>query len=145
MKIYIVGSMAAFKDFNKTKKELEKLNFEPVLPLYVGELSRGEITQVHTNQRKKDNELIKENFRYVSSVDAVLVVNVEKNGIKNYVGANTLIEMAFAHVQNKPIFLLNDVPEIAYQDEIESMKPIVLNGDLTKIKGYLCQSILKIK
>jgi len=58
---------------------------------------------------------------------------MDKNGIGNYIGGNTLIEMAFAHVLNKKIFLLNPVPEISYKDEIIAMQPIILNGNLEKI------------
>jgi predicted RNA-binding protein with PUA domain len=42
--------------------------------------------------------------------------------------------MAFAYVLDKKIFLLNPIPKISYSDEIYAMKPIILNGDLTKIK-----------
>jgi hypothetical protein len=34
----------------------------------------------------------------------------------------------------KKIFLLNPSPQMAYSDEIVAMKPIVINGDLSKIK-----------
>lgn len=41
--------------------------------------------------------------------------------------------MAFAHVLDKKIFLLNPIPEIPYKDEIVAMQPIILDGDLAKI------------
>jgi hypothetical protein len=63
-----------------------------------------------------------------------LIVNITKNGIANYVGGNALIEMAFAHVLNKKVFLLNDIPlQLNYSDDIAAMQPLVINGDLTKI------------
>ena len=34
---------------------------------------------------------------------------------------------------NKKIFLLNNIPEISYSDEIKAMKPIVLNGGISSI------------
>lgn len=33
--------------------------------------------------------------------DAILVLNYDKKGIKNYIGGNTLMEMGFAHVHDK--------------------------------------------
>jgi len=45
-----------------------------------------------------------------------------------------LIEIAFAHVLDKKIYLLNPVPNISYSDEIEAMKPVILNGKLDNIK-----------
>jgi len=65
--------------------------------------------------------------------DAVLVVNFDKKGIKGYVGGNSFLEMGFAHVLNKKIYLLNDIPDMGYKDEIEAMQPIILNGELNKI------------
>lgn len=32
-----------------------------------------------------------------------------------------------------PIFLLNEIPEVSYRDEIVAMGPNILNGDLSKI------------
>lgn len=59
--------------------------------------------------------------------------NISKNGIENYVGGNSLIEMAFAHISDKKIFLFNPSPNMSYKDEIEAMKPIILNKDLGRI------------
>lgn len=42
--------------------------------------------------------------------------------------------MAFAHVLNKKVFLFNPIPQMNYSDEIEAMKPIIFNSDLSKIK-----------
>ena len=60
--------------------------------------------------------------------------SILKNGVKDYIGGNTLMEMGFAHVNDKKVFLLNSVPEkVPYVDEIKAMADFVLNGDLTKI------------
>lgn len=70
----------------------------------------------------------------MQGADAILVVNINKNGIKNYIGGNTFLEIGFAHVLDQKIFLLNPIPEIQfYKSEIEAMKPTVLYGDLTKV------------
>ena len=58
----------------------------------------------------------------------------DKNGIKNYIGGNTLMEMGFAHVNDKKIFLLNPIPEeVSYADEIKAMVDVVINGDLNRV------------
>ena len=80
---------------------------------------------------------IDEHFAKVDTSEAVLVVNEDKNGIKNYIGGNTLIEIAYAYSQGLDIFLLNPVPEIGYADEINGMHPIILNGDISKIDTYV--------
>jgi len=43
------------------------------------------------------------------------------------------LEIAFAYVLNKKIFLLNPIPELAYTDEIIAMQPIIINNDLELI------------
>ena len=42
--------------------------------------------------------------------------------------------MGFANVLGKKIYLLNDVPDMIYTDEILAMQPKIINNDLTKIK-----------
>jgi hypothetical protein len=42
--------------------------------------------------------------------------------------------MAFAFALDKKIFLLNPIPKMSYTDEIEAMKPIILNQNLNEIK-----------
>lgn len=44
------------------------------------------------------------------------------------------MEMGMAYVNDKKIFLLNDIPkDSAYLDEIEAMDPICLHGNLNNI------------
>jgi len=63
------------------------------------------------------------------------VLNYDRKGINNYIGGNTLIEIGYAHILHKKIFLLNPIPEIEfYKSEIEAVRPVILNGDISKIK-----------
>ena len=83
---------------------------------------------------KKKCNFIKAWHKLIVEGDAVLICNFDKNGVKNYIGGNTLMEMGFAHVENKKIFLLNTVPDVSYRDEILAMGPVIINGDLKRIK-----------
>ena len=75
-----------------------------------------------------------EHYRNILESDAVLIVNLEKNGIQNYIGGNVLMEMGQAYVNNKGIYFLNDMPTgLPYIDEIEAMDPICLQGNLANI------------
>jgi hypothetical protein len=63
------------------------------------------------------------------------VINEEKRGIAGYIGGNTLIEIGVAFYQHKPIFILHQVSsELSYKQEILGMKPVMLDGDLGRIK-----------
>ena len=84
--------------------------------------------------QKNNQDAIREFWRLMQGADAVLVLNLDKNGIKHYIGGNTLMEIGFAHVLNQKVFLYNPIPDIPYyQSEIEAVKPIIINGDLSKI------------
>jgi hypothetical protein len=82
---------------------------------------------------KIENDYIRYHYNEILKNDAILVLNFDKNGIKNYIGGNTLIEMGQAYVNNKKIFLLNPVPDMQYKDEIVAVEPIVINGNLKLI------------
>lgn len=85
--------------------------------------------------QKNNKDAIREFWREMQGADAVLVLNYNKKGIKNYIGGNTLMEIGFAHVLDQKIFLFNPIPEIPYyKTEIEAVKPIILNGNLSLIK-----------
>src|SRR5262245_13870114 len=58
----------------------------------------------------KKTWLMREHFPKIEQGDAILVVNDEKHGVKNYIGGNVLMEMTLAFYLHKPIFILNDVP-----------------------------------
>jgi hypothetical protein len=44
-------------------------------------------------QVKKEHDYIRYHYNEIVSGDAVLVLNFDKNGIKNYIGANTFLEI----------------------------------------------------
>jgi len=84
--------------------------------------------------QKYNMDAIREFWNAMQDADAVLVLNLEKNGMPNYIGGNTFLEMGFAHVLNQKIFLYNPIPENPfYQTEIIAMNPIIINGDLALI------------
>jgi hypothetical protein len=133
MKIAICSSMAFAKEIIQTKKELEKLGHKVTIPAN---------TEMHTEGKIKDEnkwekvywEVFKGYFKVIKKNDAILVLNHDKNGIKGYIGGNSLIEMSFAYVLDKKIFLLKEIPKLNYTEEIKAMKPVLINNNLKKIK-----------
>jgi predicted RNA-binding protein with PUA domain len=137
MKIIICGSMSASKEMVQSEKKLTELGHEVVLPEFTYEYAQMEtLSKMHTEsaRNKVEYDLIRGYFDKIKSGDAILIVNVERKNIPGYIGGNSFLEMGFAHILNKPIYLLNQIPEIGYRDEIEAMNPIVLNGILENIK-----------
>ncbi|MBR9675701.1 hypothetical protein GOV05_01700 [Candidatus Woesearchaeota archaeon] len=137
MRIGIIGSMQFTDKMLEVREKLNRLGHDAfVTELHkamVGKTSE-EIEEIKLEQ-KYNQDAIREFWNAMQGADAVLVLNYDKNDIENYVGGNTLMEIGFAHVLNQRIFMLNPIPEMPYcKTEIEAVKPIILNGDLTKIK-----------
>jgi len=143
MKIAIVASIQFSPEMLKTKKELESLGHRVFVPYSTEKMATGVLRfedymkekELHGDLkfRNEGPDLIKDHYEKIIVSDSILVLNYSKKGINNYVGGNTLMEMGFAYVNDKKIFLLNDVPDMPYTDEIKAMRPIVLNGKLSAI------------
>ena len=146
MKITICGSIAFYKEMQETKEQLEKLGHEVDLPpaqledgngKSISALQYYEIrkTSMSNNGWIWDRKewAMRKHFNKIVWSDAILVLNYDKNNIPGYVGANTLMEMGLALHLNKKTYLLNQIPEMSYREEILGVKPVVINGDLSKI------------
>lgn len=137
MKIVICGSMAFSKEMLDIKRKLMDLGHKVVLPRFTEEyaqLNNSDHAHTESAKNKIEHDLMRKYFYEIKGGDAILVTNYERHKIKNYIGGNSLIEMAFAQVLDKKIFLLNPIPEMLYKDEIIATKPIIIDGDLNKIK-----------
>ncbi len=140
MKITICGSIKFADKLVEIYRELEKMGHEPMMHEEMFGIADGTAKKLIENisidhaKTKKENNFIKWWHDCIKSGDAILVCNFDKNGIKNYIGGNTLMEIGFAHVNSKKIFLLNPIPEnVSYVDEIKAMADVILGGDLNKI------------
>jgi len=78
--------------------------------------------------------MIRTDGKIIKANDAILVLNFEKNGQKNYIGGSVFLEMFKTFDLDKKIFLYNPIPESTLKDEIIGFGPVIINGDLTKIK-----------
>jgi len=76
---------------------------------------------------------MREHIERINTGDAILVTNYDKNGIENYIGANTLLEMFYAFLKKMPVYVLNPLPDMRCKEELLGMQPIVINGDLSMI------------
>lgn len=139
MKIAICGSLAFTYQFAELKEQLEAMGHEVEIPFTSRKILGGEFTleEVEASKGgsesatyKASNDVIRRYYEVVKSADAILVANYQKNSINGYIGANTFLEMGFAHVLHIPIYVLNPMPESSFSDEMRAMQPIVLNGDL---------------
>lgn len=137
MKIGIIGSMQFSQQMINIAEELRKLGHEPILSLFVQSFigkNAEEQERIKIEQKNQQNAM-KRDIENLKSADAILMLNLDKNGISNYIGGNAFLEMGMAYVDDKKIFLYNPIPDIlVFKTEIEAMKPVVLNGDLTLLQ-----------
>lgn len=136
MRIGISGSMQFSEKMLEIRDQLVKLGHEA----YVSELIAPFIGKTDEEKerikidQKNNQDAIREFWHLMQGKDAILVLNFDKNGINNYIGGNALMEIGFAHVLNQKIFLYNPIPEIPYyKTEIEAVKPVIINGNLSMI------------
>lgn len=137
MKIGIIGSMQFSERMLAVAEELRRLGHQPVVSLFVQtmvgkndeEKERLKIAQKH------DENAMKRDIEHLSDVDAILMLNLEKNGVPNYVGGNAFLELGVAYLQGKKLFFTNPLPDTpVFRTELEAFHPVILNGDLTKIR-----------
>ncbi|MCX6720272.1 MAG: hypothetical protein NTW11_00445 [Candidatus Staskawiczbacteria bacterium] len=141
MKITICGSVKFAPQLVDIYRKLEKMGHQPMMHEQMFGLANGTAAQLTDMANGVENSEIKRKYNYIKfwhglikSGDAVLICNFDKNGIKNYVGGNTLMEIGFAHVNDKKVFLLNQIPtDVSYSDEIKAMVDVVLDGNIEQI------------
>lgn len=133
MKITICGSMKFDPEMTEIATKLRALGYDTEKPNVVEGHAYGDNLDANAKLKR---DFIDEHFAKIDQSDAVLIVNMEKNGVSNYIGGNTLIEVAHAYASGLEVFLLNPVPEVSYADEIRGMQPIVLDGEVARLHEY---------
>lgn len=125
-RIVISGSMQFLNEMKKYKRLIEKKCFTVILP---EEDNWDKITPEQINNFK--SIVSKRYFDIIADANttALLVVNSDKKGVKNYIGANTFAEIAIAFYFEKKIYLLNDIYG-PYSDELLAWNVIPLKGNL---------------
>lgn len=146
MHIVICGSLSFVREMDAIKETLQTMGHTIVMPLTADLLRERNSTFEQLEAIKNSgqhytmtvqHDAIRKHYHKIVDGDAILVVNWDKKGITGYVGGNTFLEMGFAHVLNKEIYLLYDLPDLPYADEMRAMQPVVLEGDLTRIKNTI--------
>ena len=89
MKITICGSMAFAKQIIDTKKTLENSGHVCFVPDGANDYANNQVEKIGGSEgakRKIANDLIRKHYNLIEHSDAILVLNYDKRGIKNYIG-----------------------------------------------------------
>ena len=136
MKIFLICSKKFYDKIPVIHEQLIGMGYSITLPNCYDD------PQIDTRYRDLGDEeysrwkatMFDQSKNSLANSDAVLVLNFEKNGVKNYIGGATFLEMYDAYKAGKKIYLYNDVPEGILKDEIVGFRPILIGGNLGKIQ-----------
>ena len=135
MKLFICASKHNYHKIPKIVPELEKAGHVLTMPNSYDEPFLEEKMKKFSKEKHAawKQEMIKKDEEIIMPQDAILVLNLEKNSVMNYIGGATFLEIYTAFRLGKKVFLYNPIPDCIFTDELCGMNPIILNGDLSKI------------
>ena len=133
MKILLICSKTFYGKLLAYKNDLEALGHQVYMPNCWNEPEteakyRG--TPEHNIFKAK---MFRQSEEIIKNMDAVLVLNFNKNGQENYIGGATFLEIYDAFRMNKKIYFVNNIPNNMLKDELIGFNPTVVGDDLTKI------------
>lgn len=134
MKILLICSKAFYGKLTDYKTNLEKLGHE----IYMPNCWDAPETEARFRGTPEHHVFKAKMFRQsegvIKNMDAVLVLNFNKNGQENYIGGATFLEIYDAFRMNKKIYFVNDIPNNMLKDELIGFNPIIIGNDFSKIK-----------
>lgn len=142
MIITICSSLNFTKEIDVVAGQLRNEGHHVYIPKTAEEIINGNISLEQIKKEKETGEIskraasfdaIKTHYDKIMKSDAILVINIEKNGVRDYIGPSVFLEMGFAHVLGKRIFLWNNVPSVPWTDEMMSMNLHIISHDIGKI------------
>ena len=130
--------MSFAKEIIETKEALKKLGFDSDFAPDTYECFNNPHLNLNEDlDHCERNDIIRACMNAQEKCDAILLLNYPKGKIAGYIGSNCLIELGLAYYLRQKIFLLYPPPPLKqarYHTEVMHIKPIILNGDIEKIK-----------
>ena len=133
MKILLICSKAFYNKLPEYKKKLEEFGHEIYMPnCYDAPETEAKYrgTPEHHIFKAK---MFKKSEETIKKMDAVLVLNFNKNGQENYIGGATFLDIYDAFRMNKKIYFVNEIPNNMLKDELIGFNPMIIGKDLSKI------------
>jgi len=132
MKILVICSKAFYGEIKPIKEKLEEMGNVVELPnsYYEKDAEAKSWAMGVESHAEFKSRMFRLSEERIKNMDAVLVLNYKKHGVKNYIGGSTFLEMYEAFRNNKKIYMYNPIPEGLLFDEISGFSPIIINGNL---------------
>ena len=120
-KVVICASRSLLNEAQEYKKRLENKGYKVIrCPQLVDQSSLEEYKSTHTDHYKK-----------ITRCDILFILNLEKNGIQNYIGPSVFAEISFAiglnisQGKNIQIHCTNPLPDgLPYSEELKLWKDL---------------------
>lgn len=148
--VVICGSMIFLDKLNKIADDLKTKGFNVISPKLSDEEIKSGVKTFEDLVNEKGGvekvpptdkiwniktKAIKDYLKHIEKSDIVLICNFTKGKEINRIGDNAYLEMAIAFYLKKKIYVLNGIPYNSSKcEEVVAMKPVFLNGDLSKLK-----------
>lgn len=130
MRIFLICSKRFYNRIPPIKERLEASGHQITLPNCFDDPEtemRMHAAGINEHATWKAS-MLRHSENVIAQMDAVLVLNFEKDGVHNYIGGATFLEMYDAFRLGKKIYLLNGIPNGILADEIRGFGPILLGG-----------------
>ena len=136
MKILLICSKIFYGEIAPIKEKLESMGHIVELPntYYEPDAERKSWELGEEAHSEFKSRMFRMSADRIATMDAVLTLNFDKNGKKNYIGGATFLEIYEAFMNKKKIFFYNPIPENMLFDELSAFSPIILNGNLELVK-----------
>jgi hypothetical protein len=130
-RVIICGSMSSYADMLNQRQALQAAGIRAILPDPDDDpalsLSEDELQEAKRRSSMRHIRRIRDKKTF-----GILVVNCDRYGLADYIGANTFAEISVAFSHYKRIYLYQGIPEF-YRDELCAWTVVCLNGFLGRL------------
>ncbi len=137
MKVFLCASRSSYHRVAEVRAGLERRGHVVTLPNNFDDPGREDHVKTSGTPAFAawKAEVLELQAEKVATNDAILVLNFDKSDQRNYLGGATFLEVFKAWELRKVIYFFNALPEGILRDELEAMRPIVIEGDLDKVEA----------
>lgn len=122
--------MSALPVMVEVRDALQRANVPSVAP--PADTASDAAPEETVRERKRLASLAHIRKIFDRSTHAVLVVNIDKYGQRDYIGPNAFAEIAIAFAHGRRVYLYQGIPE-QYADELTAWGVTPLHGDLSDV------------
>ncbi len=137
MRITLVGSLSSKENIQmmfKISEKLKALGHEVRMPFFTSFFKvKAELAKNDEERKEIKRAAIILHLKEVEMSDAILVVNLPKNGLKGYIGPNTFLEIMYAFYLGKRIYAINEIDNPIFKEELAPIKIEVIGKNFESL------------